>query len=241
MKKINVNMTQLKEFIAKEAVKLLSEDKEIQALGDPIKDIKLNQQDAVGTSGAGAMVKTDGSKKTVAPAKDKNIDTEGGTDKVKMNQQDKDQGHDEEIAAAVKVDAASSEKNGPSTKGQKNGDFESKKDNPKAATGAPFTDQKKDVDMKAMDKTNEGEGAKTAVTPGGEKTSKEVHTTGQDGAKTHNSAADLNEKEPNEPIAKGIELPQGLNESIKVPKRFENKKEMINFIQEEAKKVAKLI
>jgi len=231
MKKTEINLDQLKKYISKQAVKLISEDKEIQALGDPIKDIKLNQQDAVGTSEVGALVKSDGSKKTVAPAKSENIETEGGTDKVKMNQKDKDQGHDEEIAAATKVSAASSEKNGPSTKGQKNGDFESKKTNPKAETGAPFKEQKKDIDMLEMDKTNDGEGAKTVVTPGGDITSKEVHTTGQKGAKTHSSADEVNEKETEDRIAIGIQLPES----------FKNKSALENFIKEEAIKVAKLL
>ena len=76
--------------------------------------------------------------------------------------------------------------------------------------------------MNAMDKAGE-EGAKTYVEAGAE--SKE----GQ--PKANFSETAKNEKEKTEAIAKAIQLPES----------FKNKKDLMNFINEEAKKISKLL
>jgi hypothetical protein len=165
-------------------------------------------------------------KKSAAPDAAENIEDTEEPLEVDMNEMDGDQGHDEQIAAAVKVDATSSTKKGPSVEGMKNSDFESKDKNPSTASSTPFEERKEKVEMNSQDKADEG-GAKTYVEPGAE-----LHkgaSTGQHAAKFSEKAQ--NEKETAERIAQGIQLPES----------FKNKAELINFINEEAKKLSETL
>jgi hypothetical protein len=76
--------------------------------------------------------------------------------------------------------------------------------------------------MNSMDETKD-EGAKTYVEAGSK------DSTGQPDAKFSEEAK--NEKETKEKIAKAIQLPES----------FKNKQEMLKFINEEAKKIAKML
>lgn len=229
MNKITISPEDLKRLIKEEASKILKEeaDKIIDA-GDTM-EVDMNAMDRVDNSDGSAYVKnTDGKfEKKKANMENAEVPTD-----VKMNKQDKDQGHDEKIAAAVKVDAANSTKKGtadnPHIEGMKNGNFESKKGNQGTKASTPFEDRKDKVEMNSMDKEND-EGAKTYVEAGGDITGKEKHTTGQKKAEVKEKAPEKDD--PYGRIAKGIELPES----------FQGRKAILDFINEEAKKVSKLL
>ena len=230
MNKITITTEDLKRLIKEEASKILKEeaDKIVDA-GDAM-EVEMNSLDRVDNSDGSAFTKnTDGKfeKKKAADMTNEELPT-----KVKMNKNDKEQGHDETIAAAVKVTAANSEKKGtkdnPSIEGMKNSKFDSKSENPSTKASTPFEDRKKDVKMNSEDKEGD-KGAKTYVEAGGDITGKEKHTTGQKKAVAKEKAPEKEDSYGR--IAKGIELPEG----------FKSKKELFSFINEQAKKIAKLI
>jgi len=230
MKKISISPEDLKRLIKEEASKLLREESDkIVNAGDTI-DIKMNQLDRIDNSDGSAYTKnTDGK----FEKKKANMTNEELPTDVKMNRKDGDQGHDEEISAAVKVTAANSTKKGtsdnPNIEGMKNSNFESKTKNPSTSSSTPFEDRKEKIEMNSLDKNVDDQGAKTYVEAGGEITGREKHTTGQKRAVSSEKAPAS--EETRERIAKGIELPEA----------FKNKKELISFINEEAKRISKLI
>lgn len=220
-----ITKVELQKYIISEAMKMLN-------AGDAM-DVDMNQNDKeVGSDGkpGTALVKTKEKggfeTKSDAPAAAENIDETEEVMDVKMNQNDKEGGSDEKISAAVKVDAASSTKKGDSIEGMHNADFESKDKAPSVDSSKPFEEKKEKVDMNSMDKTTD-EGAKTYVQPGADMS--KGASTGQ--AKANWSEAAKNEKEKAETIAKAIQLPEG----------FKNKKDLMDFINEEAKKISKLL
>jgi len=214
-----LNLSELKKMIISEAEKIMS-------LGDPL-NADMNKMTNPGNSTGDALVmsreKGGFVKKGAAPKAAKNIEEVEDTIDVDMNDRDNDQGHDEQIAAAVKVDAASSTKKGASVEGMKNSNFESKDKNPSTTSSAPFEERKEKVEMNSQDKADNS-GAKTYVEPGSELN--RGASTGQHAAKFSEKAQ--NEKETAERIATGIQLPES----------FKNKSELINFINEEAKKLS---
>lgn len=220
-----MTMTDLKKYIISEAMKMLN-------AGDAM-EVDMNQMgkevgnnDKPGTALVATKEKGGFETKSDAPAKAENIETTEETTEVKMNQNDKEGGSDEKIAAAVKVDAAGSTKKGDSVEGMHNADFESKDKNPSTDSSKPF-EEKGEVDMNKMDKNIDDEGTKAFVEPGAEMS--KGASTGQH--KPKYSEAAKNEKDKVEAIAKGIQLPE----------KFENKKALLKFINEEAAKLAKLI
>lgn len=217
-----LNLSELKKMIIAEAEKIMS-------LGDPL-NADMNKMTNPGNSNGDALVmaKENGgfTKKSDAPKAAENIEEVEDTIDVDMNDRDNDQGHDEQIAAAVKVDAASSTKKGASVEGMKNSNFESKDKNPSTASSTPFEERKEKVEMNSQDKADNS-GAKTYVEPGSE-----LHngaSTGQHAAKFSEKAQ--NEKETAERIATGIQLPES----------FKNKADLLNFINEEAKKLSNVL
>jgi hypothetical protein len=217
-----LNLSELKKMIISEAEKIMS-------LGDPL-NADMNKMTNPGNSTGDALVmareKGGFTKKSAAPKAAENIEEVEDTIDVDMNDRDNDQGHDEQIAAAVKVDAASSTKKGASVEGMKNSNFESKDKNPSTASSTPFEERKEKVDMNSQDKADAG-GAKTYVEAGAE-----LHngaSTGQHKASFSEKAQ--NEKETAERIATGIQLPES----------FKNKADLLGFINEEAKKVSMLL
>jgi len=217
-----LNLSELKKMIISEAEKIMS-------LGDPL-NIDMNKMTNPGNSTGDALVMTKEKggfeKKSAAPDAAENIEDTEEPLEVDMNEMDGDQGHDEQIAAAVKVDTASSTKKGPSVEGMKNSNFESKDKNPSTASSTPFEERKEKVEMNSQDKADAG-GAKTYVEPGAE-----LHSgasTGQHKASFSEKAQ--NEKETAERIAQGIQLPES----------FKNKAELLNFINEEAKKLSETL
>lgn len=231
MKKITISPEDLKKLIKEEATKILKEeaDKIIDA-GDTM-DVDMNQLDRVDNSDGSAFTKSTGAGQF--EKKKANMENDEVPTDVKMNKQDKDQGHDEKIAAAVKVDAANSTKKGtsdnPHIEGMKNGNFESKKGNQTTKASTPYEERNEKVEMNSQDKNIDDEGAKTYVEAGGDITGKEKHTTGQKKAVSKEKAPEKEDSYGR--IAKGIELPEA----------FKTKKALINFINEEAKKASKLL
>jgi len=230
-KKITISAEDLKTLIKEEASKILKEeaDKIVDA-GDTM-DVDMNQMDRVDNSDGSAYTKSTGAGQF--EKKKANMSNEELPTDVKMNKNDNDQGHDEKIAAAVKVDAANSTKKGtsdnPHIEGMKNGNFESKKGNQSTKASTPYEDRKDKVEMNSQDKNIDDVGAKTYVEAGGDVTGGEKHTTGQKKAVSKEKAPEKEDSYGR--IAKGIELPEG----------FKNKKELMSFINEAAKKVSKLL
>jgi hypothetical protein len=229
--KIKISAEELKNLIKEEAYKLLKEDADkIIDAGDTM-GVDMNQMDRVDNSDGSAYTKSTGAGQF--EKKKANMSNEELPTDVKMNKNDNDQGHDEKIAAAVKVDAANSTKKGtadnPHIEGMKNGNFESKKGNQSTKASTPFEDRKDKVDMNSQDKNIDDVGAKTYVEAGGDVKGGEKHTTGQKKSISKEKAPDS--KDSYERIAKGIELPEG----------FKNKKELLDFINENAKKASKLL
>jgi hypothetical protein len=220
-----ITKSELQKYIISEAMKMLN-------AGDAM-DVEMNQNDKeVGSDGnpGTALVKTKEKggfeKKSDAPAAAENIeDTEEATE-VTMNQNAKEGGSDEKISAAVKVDAASSTKKGDSIEGMHNADFESKTKGPSTEASTPFEEKKENVEMNSMDEAKD-DGAKTFVQPGADMS--KGASTGQ--AKASWSETAKNEKEKAEAIAKAIQLPES----------FKGKTDLLNFINEEAKKISKLL
>ena len=216
-----ITKKELQQYIISEAMKMLS-------AGDAM-DITMNQNDkelGSDTTPGTALVKTKEKggfeKKSEAPKKAENIDeTEEATD-VKMNQNDSEGGSDSKVAATVKVDAAGSTKKGGSVEGMHNAKFDSKDKNPSVDSSKPFEEKEGEVKMDKMDKVID-DGTKTYVEAGAKS------ALGQ--AKANYSETAKNEKEKSEAIAKAIQLPES----------FKNKTELLKFINEEAKKLSKLI
>jgi len=230
MKKITISPEDLKKIIKEEASKILKEEADkITDAGDTM-DVDMNQMDRVDNSDGSAYTKSTGAGQF--EKKKANMSNEEVPTDVKMNQKDNDQGHDEKIAAAVKVDAAGSTKKGtadnPHIEGMKNSKFDSKKGNQSTKASTPFEDRNDNVDMNAEDREMD-EGTKTYVEAGGDVKGGEKHTTGQKSAVVKEKAPEKDD--PYGRIAKGITLPEG----------WKNKKEFLDFINEEAKKASKLL
>ena len=216
-----IKLSELKKFIFEEAMKLVN-------AGDPM-DVEMNQHDgSKDSTGAAVKAKENGSfeiKKT-APAKAENIEKTEETTEVEMNQNDKEGGSDEKIAAAVSVEATGSTKKGDSVEGMHNAKFDSKDKNPSTDSSEPFEERKEKVEMNSQDKPTE-DGAKTYVSAGSEM-SKGL-SKGQ--AKANFSEKAKNEKEVAERIADAIQLPE----------TFKSKKELLEFISNKAMEVSKIL
>lgn len=221
MKVVKINRKQLFDMIHEEAAKLRKElneasEKAITSAGDPT-DVEMNKNDAEGDSKK-ALTYKDASKKeekaggakAVAPAD------------VKLNSNDKEGGSDEKAATAISVEAGAEKKEKGPTTGQHKAKFESKTENPSKESSDPFK-EKSEEKMNSMDKDND-EGTKTYVDAGAAKGGNDV-TAGQHKANVKEKAPVVKDKEP---IAKGIEI----KESYK-------KSELVDFIRQEAHKLAK--
>ena len=156
------------------------------------------------------------------------VEDKGDVTDVKMNTQDSKGGHDKKIAAAVEVEAAGGVHNGDSTKGMSKSKFDSKKGMNNSTNENGGDDKGTDAteaDLNTMDK-DVYEGTKTYVEAGAE------DSTGQRDAKWSETAK--KEKEDT-PIADAIQLPENFG------KEAMSGKDLLKIINEEAKKLSKLI
>lgn len=224
-----VNLEELKEIIRQDALEIINEQK-ITSKGDPT-ELDMNTLDREDNSEGKAKVKVSKTGKMETKsgvAKTEEVYNEDGSVKD-MNQQDDDQGHDEEIATAVEVKAAAKTKKGGHIEGQREGDFTSKKENPKVSVdNDPMSEDKVGIEpeMNKEDKEQD-EGTKTFVEPGAEMS--KGHSTGQKKAVPSESAK--NEKDAYE------EKLRASIETVQLPEGFKNKGEMLSFIKSKARKL----
>lgn len=205
-------LEQLKSHVISEAMKMINKGEALE--------VEMNKLDGAAMSdGAKVKSKENGSFETKVSSPEagsENIDKTVDTTDVKMNQAPSKGGSDEKAAAAVGVEAGAKGENG-----QAKPKFESKEKQPSTEASTPF-EEKKEPEMNEMDNKGE-EGTKTYVEAGAK------GSDGQPAAKFSEEAK--NEKEKVAKIADAIQLPE----------TFKNKKEMLDFISEQAKKVAKLL
>lgn len=215
----------LAQYVKNMAKKLMEAENKITAIEDPT-DVKMNKMVAGADKKPIATTKNVGGEVETKSAKTTTEDPIN----VKMNQQDKEQGSDGKVAAAVKVEAGSDANSQQSSNvGMKAPDFDSKKDNPKKETGGPF-DKDGVKEMNSMDKEID-EGTKTYVSAEGNMSSDQATNVGMKKPAVYEKAQ--NEKAP-EAIADAIEMP-------KEGYQFKNKKELMEWTRKEAEKIAKLL
>lgn len=214
-----ISKEMLSSFIQDAANRIKQELKEeYEKVGDPI-DVKLNQNDGLGDTEAKNYTKPGKEAKNLP----KDFEKEGDpVEDVKMNQEPSKEGSDEKIATAVEVEAGAEKGGSDVTAGQHKANFKSKTDGPKDSVSDPFT-------KKASDKMNKedkvvDEGTKTFVEAGAEKGGSDV-TAGQSKANWKEAAP---KSDKDDRIAKGIQLKESYTST-----------ELKQFIQEEAKKLAK--
>jgi hypothetical protein len=218
-KTIKVTNEQLNEYVDKKIMQLIEAD--MKSDGDPT-EVKMNKM----VSGADAKPVA---KVSATETKSANVATSDAT-KVTMNTMDKEQGSDGDISAAVKVEAGGELKSDQSaTAGMKDKDATSKTDQPKADLGAPF-DENGEAEMNSMDREIDG-GTKTYVEAGSEGVGSQATTVGQKKAVAKESAPDSSVKETEPRISDAIQMPEGKL----------NKKELIDFAINEARKIKDLI
>jgi hypothetical protein len=163
----------------------------------------------------------------------KDVENAGDAIDVKMNSQESDHGHDEEIAAAVEVEAANGTHSGEFTKGMSKSNFDSKSgmnDSTNENGGDDKGVDATEAEMNQMDKEID-EGTKTFVEAGAEMKNAGA-STGQADAKFSEEAK--NEK-ADEPIATAIQLPENFSE------KSWTKSDLMSLIKEEATRVSKLL
>lgn len=231
---MKITKQELFEMIKKEALEIKKAvlNENVEKVDDPL-EVNMNKHDSLSSASdsdkALTYKNTKKKEEKAGPSKEDGGDYDKADEK--MNSQDNDQGHDEEIATAVEVEAGaekSGEKTNPHIEGQAKGKFTSKTEGPKKDASGPFDAETFDGKMNKEDKDID-EGAKTYV-DAGEKKGGNTHTSGQAKAKPFEEAPEVKDKEP---IAMGVEI-NGSN----IAESY-TKSEFAKFITEEAKKLIK--
>ena len=230
-------------YVKSQAQKVLNEEK-IQNLGNP-NDLKMNKLDGSKEStGAKVETKSNGTFKTKTNAPVNIPKTfKAIEDPLEVKMEERDGGHDGDIAAATKIEGSKSEKGATDTnpfiKGQVKPTVDKKTTQPNVSKDADPTKEggipgKKDndVDMNKEDKDDKSTKPMTQVLGKGEM-SKDGFSKGQTNKEVNKEAK--NEKD---------EYEQKLRDSIKtiqLPEGFKNKAAMQEFIKKEALRVSKII
>jgi len=237
----NLNQDEFASFIQTTAKRVIKEMKEIESLGDPTK-LAMNKNAENGLTDTGAKVSVDGkgkfSKKSDAPA---NIPGESETtkDPVDVKMTERDGGSDEEWSTAAAVKGTNSKKAG--TKNHADGlakpDVTSKEGNPSVSTDADPTqeggvpgDKGNLTPMNKEDKEDKQTTPKTQVLGKGEM-SKDGFSKGQTGQEIN-----VNAKQESDPDKEKID---SQIKTIQLPESFSSKKELINFMEKEARRISK--
>lgn len=211
---------------AAESIKAALNEGDIEKVGDPVDGVKLNKNDGTGDKDAALVHKSkDKTEYKKGPAKTvKSGTTDEGdpVDDVKMNQQPSKGGSDEKASTAVGVKAGSAKGGSGVTAGQAKANFTSKTDGPKKSVSDPFVENGKE-NMNEMDKLVD-DGTKTFVEAGSEKGGTDV-TAGQHNANFKEAAP---KSDNDKRIADAIQL-----------KESYTKTELVQFIQEQARLLAK--
>jgi len=167
-----------------------------------------------------SMTDEGGKLKTAAPEKDPM--------NVKMNAEAKNGTEDTGAKVAIKAGSAKGE-SGP-TAGQANAKVEEKTSaEASVKAGEPFVEKPKEG-MNKMDEEGSDE-TKTYVEPGSGGVGSQPTTVGQKAPDFKEAAPKSEEKEKR--IADAIQMKEGM--------KFKNKQELMNFIKEEAKRIASII
>ena len=224
---------QFYEMVRTESLKvknqLIKEEKEaaFEKVGDPL-EIKLNTNDKLGDSTKALVFKDAKSKeeKSSGPKTEKSepfTEKEGEALDIKTEKEG-EEGSDKKAASAVEVKAGAEKGGKDSLTGQHKANFTSKSENPKKEVSAPF-DEKASDKMNVMDKESKDKTPLTYVTAGAEEGGNKV-TAGLHKKDIKTAAPKSEEK--SERIAKGIEIKENYS-----------KKDLQEFIMNEAKKLAK--
>jgi hypothetical protein len=140
---------------------------------------------------------------------------------VKMNKMDKETGSNGHV---VMVSAGSKKESGQAAAKK------TVKSTSNNKSEEPFVDHAK-AEMNTMDKTDEDTKAKTRVEASGEMGSDQDTNVGMKDAKFSEEAESSEEKEKR--IAQGIQIQEGI--------KFSSKKELFDFINEQARKIADIL
>lgn len=227
---MKITQKELFEMIKKEALKIKQEvfNEQIEKVQNTL-DVDMTKFDSEKSSSDTdkALVFKD-TKKKEEKSGPQNKELGGYDEKAveSINSQDKDQGHDKKIAAAVEVKAGKIKGGDGHSAGQAEGKFTSKKDNPKKEVSQPFNEKTFDGKMNTEDKEVDKD-TKTFVEAGSKKGGNS-HTAGQSNAVVKEKAPKSEDKAP---IATGVEI-KGSN-----IKENYTKKELVEFIKKEAKKL----
>lgn len=237
------NKKEFAEYVQKQAFAIINEGK-VESLGVPT-DLKMNKMDgSKNSTGAKVEVNSNGSFKTKTSAP---VNTPKQFDKLKdpteVKMEERDGGHDEDIATATKIEGSNSQKGesgtNPFVKGQAKPKIETKNSQPNVSVDADPTKEggvpgkkNNEVEMNKEDKEDKTEKPMTQVLGKGE--------VGKDGYSKGQTGKEINKEAKNEKD----EYEQKLRDSIKtiqLPESFKNKKEMLEFIKKEAVKLANLL
>ncbi|MFA5068235.1 MAG: hypothetical protein WC466_09435 [Candidatus Izemoplasmatales bacterium] len=226
-------------YVEQKAQQVINENK-IESLGIS-SDLEMNKMDKT-KDNQGAQVNTDGKIKKDAP---QNTPKEFETtkDPVDVNMEERDEGWDEEIATAAKIEGTKSEKQGtetnPHIKGQPKADVVSKKNQPNLTTendptkeGGVSGDKENNTEMNKEDKEDNQTVPKTQVIGKGEIT--------KDGFSKGQTDKEIN-VEPKQEIDTQRQKNIDAIKTIQLPESFKNKKEMSDFIKKEAIRISKII
>jgi len=227
------------EYVKAEAIKILKESVNIESAGDPV-DVKMNKN--VGNDSDKMEAKVSVSEKGKFSTKDtapkSGEDSKLSTD-VKMKE--RSEGSDKDWATATAVEGEKSKKTGVNdfADGLAKPKVTSKKDIPNISNEADPTKEggipggkDNDAKMNEEDKEDKQITPKTQVLGKGTK-SKEGFSKGQ-------TDQEVNVEAKQEEDAKKKELDAKI-ETIQLPETYKNKKELLDFILKEAKKISKEI
>lgn len=229
------------EYIKKEALKIIKEEKNIQSLGDPTKlGMNKNVENSTELKGAKVNVGQSGKFDTKAEApKHLPSDSETKENPTDVKMTERDEGSDGEWSTAAAVKGTNVKK--PGTKDYADGlakpDVTSKRGNPSVTKendptqdGGVPGDKDNATEMNKEDKDDKQTIPKTQVIGKGEKT-KEGFSKGQ-------TDQEVNVNAKQEEDSKKEKLDAQI-QTIQLPESFANKKELITFIKNEANRIAK--
>jgi len=226
-------------YVKAEAIKILKESAKIETVGDPV-DLTMNKNAENGSDKMEAKVSVSekGKFSTKDSAPTNEMDSKMPTD-IKM--EERDGGSDEDWATAAAVEGGKGKKTGVNdfADGLAKPEVTSKKDIPSVSNEADPTKEggvpggkDNDAKMNEEDKEDKQTTPKTQVLGKGIKS--------KDGFSKGQTDQEINIEAKQEEDAKKKELDAKI-ETIQLPETYKNKKELLNFILKEARKMSKEI
>ena len=237
------NQDEFAKYVRARALSIINEEKTIQNLGNPVElEMNKNAETKTHDDGAKVSINQKGSfkKKTDAPV-DVPKEFEATKDPVDVKMEERDGGSDEDWATAAAVKGTNSKKSGVKAHadGLAKPDVTSKSGNPKVSEDADPTkaggvegDKKNVTKMNKEDKEDKQTTPKTQIIGKGEM-SKEGFSKGQT-----DKEINVNAKQEKDDYKEKLDAQI---KTIQLPESFKNKKELLEFIQKEAKKISKTL